>query len=62
MLVQLANPNNGEGIGPLDFMEDEQSGNMDKWVLTAEFLEKWWCLGDVRNRQRMWVQGRQLNL
>lgn len=41
------------GVGALDFF-DLDSG------LTMDMIEKWWCMGDARNRVRMWVQGRQL--
>ena len=61
-LVQLVDPTTGTGIGPLDFLADEQADIMSKWVLTPEALEKWWCLGDVRNRLGMWVQGKELSL
>ena len=46
----------------MDFLADQQADVMDTWVLTSESLEKWWCLGDVRNRIGMWVQGRELNI
>ena len=59
--VQLVDPITGAGVGPLDFLATEQVGITDSWVLSAETLEKWWCLGDVRNRAGMWVQGRQLS-
>ncbi|KAI6041394.1 Metallo-dependent hydrolase, partial [Pisolithus marmoratus] len=44
---------NGVGIGALDFF-DEPSG------ITLEMIEKWWCMGDTRNRVGMWVQGKKL--
>ena len=25
--------------------------------ITEEMLEKWWCMGDTRNRLGVWVQG-----
>jgi len=43
----------GEGIGLLDLFG--QSKGLD-----AELLEKWWCLGDCSNRQRVWVQGKRV--
>ncbi|KAF8133807.1 Metallo-dependent hydrolase [Boletus edulis] len=44
------------GIGALDFfdLDPECDG------LTLDMIEKWWCMGDARNRVAMWVQGRQL--
>ena len=29
--------------------------------LTEDMIEKWWCLGDTRNRRGMWVQGRYVS-
>ena len=29
--------------------------------LTEDMIEKWWCLGDTRNRSGMWVQGRYVS-
>ncbi|KAF8551677.1 Metallo-dependent hydrolase [Imleria badia] len=44
------------GVGALDFFElDTECGG-----LTMDMIEKWWCMGDARNRVAMWVQGRQL--
>lgn len=44
------------GVGALDFFDlDPECG-----VLTMDMIEKWWCMGDGRNRLAMWVQGRQL--
>ncbi|KAI1793385.1 Metallo-dependent hydrolase [Ganoderma leucocontextum] len=31
-------------------------------VLTEDLVEKWWCLGDFRNRRGMWVQGRRVEI
>ena len=60
--VQLVDPVSGLGTGPLDFLADDELDITKQWVLTAEALEKWWCLGDVRNRTGMWVQGQELHL
>jgi len=38
------------GIGPIDFF-DEVNG------IEEDLVEKWWCIGDTRNRRKMWVQG-----
>ena len=51
--VRLSDAGTKVGIGPLDFFE-----HPDK--ITLEMVEKWWCLGDIRNRFAVWVQGRQL--
>jgi len=47
------------GIGPLDLFETGLADD-GSWVLTEEHVEKWWCLGDVRNRAEVWVQGRKV--
>ncbi|KAG1748749.1 hypothetical protein EDB19DRAFT_1893793 [Suillus lakei] len=43
-----------KGVGALDFFEP-QSG------ITLGVLEKWWCIGDERNRQGIWIQGQRLD-
>ena len=53
--VQLFDPDTGEGTGPIDYFEDPRSSE-----LTLDMVEKWWCLGDARNRKGMWVQGRSV--
>ncbi|PSR83869.1 hypothetical protein PHLCEN_2v5578 [Hermanssonia centrifuga] len=58
--ICLADQHTGLGVGPMDFLTEE-SNVMDEWVLSAGVLEKWWCLGDVRNRAGMWVQGRKIS-
>ncbi|KAI0648128.1 Metallo-dependent hydrolase [Trametes meyenii] len=47
-----------EGIGALDVFETTDASMV--WRLTEELVEKWWCLGDTRNRADMWVQGRSV--
>lgn len=42
-----------KGVGALDFFEP-QSG------ITLGILEKWWCIGDERNRRGIWIQGQRL--
>lgn len=49
----------GKGIGPLDFLDDEVA-EASTWSLSEETIEKWWCLGDSRNRMSMWIQGREV--
>jgi len=52
--IQIYDPNSGTGIGALDYF--------DETGLSSEEIEKWWCIGDVRNRMRMWIQGRCVHL
>ncbi|KAJ7505142.1 hypothetical protein B0H11DRAFT_1977026 [Mycena galericulata] len=54
----------GTGAGALDFFDLETSGLADVSAsfATIEMLEKWWCLGDARNRVTMWVQGVKLDI
>lgn len=40
------------GIGELDFFEANNDG------VTEDVVEKWWSLGDTRNRGPMYIQGR----
>ncbi|KAF9221614.1 Metallo-dependent hydrolase [Gyrodon lividus] len=47
---------NSAGVGALDFFDVEPECK----ELTMDMIEKWWCMGDVRNRTGMWVQGRKL--
>ncbi|TFY69082.1 hypothetical protein EVG20_g3298 [Dentipellis fragilis] len=56
--LKLFDPETGRGVGALDFL-DLESGSGDM-TLSLEIVEKWWCLGDSRNRTDMWVQGRRL--
>ncbi|KAG2057895.1 Metallo-dependent hydrolase [Suillus hirtellus] len=44
-----------KGVGALDFFEP-QSG------ITLGVLEKWWCIGDERNRRGIWIQGQRLDV
>ncbi|KIK79891.1 hypothetical protein PAXRUDRAFT_16081 [Paxillus rubicundulus Ve08.2h10] len=44
-------------VGALDFFNLEAERKSE---LTIDMIEKWWCMGDVRNRIGMWVQGRKL--
>ncbi|KZW00514.1 Metallo-dependent hydrolase [Exidia glandulosa HHB12029] len=44
----------GRGVGALDFFVPVPD------QLDEATLEKWWCLGDQRNRTGMWVQGKKL--
>ncbi|KAI0354889.1 Metallo-dependent hydrolase [Trametes cingulata] len=46
----------GSGVGALDFFES--ADELRSRGMTLEMVEKWWCLGDTRNRSRVWVQGR----
>ena len=55
-LVRLYDSVTGEGVGALDFLD--KSPLQSK--LTEDVIEKWWCLGDARNRVAVWVQGSSL--
>ncbi|KZV70192.1 Metallo-dependent hydrolase [Peniophora sp. CONT] len=51
-LIRLYDPETLQGVGPLDWFDLDTSSKLD-----LEMVEKWWCLGDTRNRNGMWVQG-----
>lgn len=51
--IRIRYPDNGGGVGALDFLDDPTAA----FSLTQEHIEKWCCLGDVRNREEVWVQG-----
>lgn len=57
-IVKLFEHLNGRGVGPLEFL-DVELGTASK-ELTVDMVEKWFCLGDTRNRVGMWVQGRKI--
>ncbi|KAG9046743.1 hypothetical protein FS837_003764 [Tulasnella sp. UAMH 9824] len=46
---------NHHGVGPLDFFDATGDFEIDE-----DAVEKWWCLGDNRNRRSVWIQGRQV--
>ena len=46
--VKLYEESDGMGVGGLDYFE------------SGDEIEKWWSVGDVRNRMGMWIQGRRL--
>ncbi|KAF7346544.1 Guanine deaminase [Mycena sanguinolenta] len=50
------------GVGALDFFDLEAGGSENAKTLTIDMIEKWWCLGDARNRVSMWVQGAKLDI
>ncbi|KAH9950656.1 hypothetical protein B0H21DRAFT_776591 [Amylocystis lapponica] len=54
-LIRMFDPRTGAGVGAMDFFE-----NVTERKLTEDMVEKWWCLGDVRNRMETWVQGRKV--
>ncbi|ESK95725.1 atrazine chlorohydrolase guanine deaminase [Moniliophthora roreri MCA 2997] len=41
-----------QGIGVIDCFDVNMATS-----ITEELVEKWWCIGDSRNRVDMWVQG-----
>ncbi|KAI8971162.1 Metallo-dependent hydrolase [Trametes punicea] len=53
--IELIVEDSGEVVGELDFLDAAaKSGTVP---LTLEMVEKWWCLGDTRNRRGVWIQG-----
>ncbi|KAF8073438.1 hypothetical protein FPV67DRAFT_1477835 [Lyophyllum atratum] len=52
--IRVFDENDGAGVGALDFFDLDLEGGSE---VTIEMVEKWWCIGDARNRVRMWVQG-----
>jgi guanine deaminase len=61
--VRLFDPRTtSEGTGPLTAPLDffDLSHESLALNLTPETVEKWWCLGDRRNRAGMWIQGRRI--
>ncbi|KAJ7796172.1 hypothetical protein B0H14DRAFT_3551522 [Mycena olivaceomarginata] len=61
--IRLFDPQTGMGVGALDFFDLEVSGvSGDAETVTVEMVEKWWGLGDARNRAGMWVQGAKLDI
>jgi len=46
-------------VGALDFFElEKEKTSEDRSIqLLDEMIEKWWCVGDERNRMGMWIQG-----
>ena len=62
--VRLFDPTTGTGYGALDFFDIERPSivlDAANIRLTEQMVEKWWSLGDGRNRVRMWVQGIMLS-
>jgi len=55
--IRILDDHSGEGVGRLDFINSENE--LD--TLTIDMIEKWWCLGDARNRMGMWVQGSKIS-
>ncbi|KAF9523894.1 hypothetical protein CPB83DRAFT_862086 [Crepidotus variabilis] len=45
------------GIGALNYFDLESRLEDERIVLDREMVEKWWCLGDGRNRRHVWIQG-----
>ena len=53
------------GIGGLDYFDLEAENKVPSTPPlppppSFEEIEKWWCIGDVRNRLGMWIQGRRV--
>ncbi|OSX59877.1 hypothetical protein POSPLADRAFT_1048336 [Postia placenta MAD-698-R-SB12] len=58
--IRVFSETTGEGIGSLDFFDTDKNAAKRK-TLAVDMIEKWWCLGDHRNREGMWVQGRKVS-
>ncbi|KAF8182620.1 hypothetical protein BJ912DRAFT_977867 [Pholiota molesta] len=66
--IRLFDSHTGVGVGPLDYfdLESDVSGSGDQASATKdtpiglEHVEKWWCVGDTRNRGAVWVQGNEI--
>ena len=62
----MYDPTSGMGIGALDYfdLEFESQAQAKAFKLSSspssEEIEKWWCIGDARNRLGMWIQGRRV--
>ncbi|KAG6909227.1 hypothetical protein DXG01_001409 [Tephrocybe rancida] len=50
--IRLFDPATLTGVGGIDLFDLERESEV-----TEEMVEKWWCVGDDRNRVGMWVQG-----
>ncbi|KAI0320198.1 Metallo-dependent hydrolase [Amylostereum chailletii] len=55
--IRLFDKTTQQGVGPLDFFD---LGPIGKAELSEEMIEKWWCVGDVRNRTGVWIQGKRI--
>jgi len=51
--INVYDTTRGTGIGPLDFFHVPTE-------IEEDMIEKWWCVGDTRNRSAVWVQGTKL--
>ncbi|KAF8968958.1 hypothetical protein BDZ97DRAFT_1797202 [Flammula alnicola] len=65
--IRLYDPASGQGVGSLDYfdLETDLSGSVEQPIIattaiTLELIEKWWCVGDTRNRGAVWVQGNKI--
>lgn len=56
-LVDVYDVDNEEPIGDIDLFPDDLNAE----GITVDMIEKWWCLGDTRNRGAVYIQGRQVN-
>ena len=54
--VQVFDAASGDGTAGIDFFQDPRPSG-----LTLEVIEKWWCIGDLRNRKGLWIQGRSMS-
>ncbi|THV03871.1 Metallo-dependent hydrolase [Dendrothele bispora CBS 962.96] len=51
-LIKLIDSGSKSGVGVLDFMDLNDARD-----IAEDMVEKWWCIGDDRNRISMWIQG-----
>lgn len=63
----MYDPTSGMGTGALDYFDLEfefqaqaKASSPPMAPPSSEEIEKWWCIGDVRNRLGMWIQGRRV--
>lgn len=57
LLMPVCLAKDGQPLGMIDFIDLPASLTSSWWL---EAVERWWCIGDDRNRTGMWVQGRRL--
>ncbi|KAF9267303.1 Metallo-dependent hydrolase [Marasmius fiardii PR-910] len=58
--IELLKTEPCRGVGSFDIF-DLELGGRETDVPSEDMVEKWWCLGDSRNRLAMWVQGVKLS-
>ncbi|KAF9561086.1 Metallo-dependent hydrolase [Agrocybe pediades] len=56
--IRIYDAQSWQGLGTLDYFDLDADGSLKN--LTPEMIEKWWCIGDHRNRMRVWIQGKDV--